>query len=516
MSEWMRTLADHYESIKQAYPHDKLIILFDIDGTILDMRYMILSVLRSCDRHHGTCYFKNLRIPDITIHESNMKKFIQEIVPEPQERHIINDWCMRHFWSTSAILESHRPFSGVMEVIRWFQIQPNTFVGLNTGRPDFIRRDTLHSLNRIGRQYKVHFDENLIFMNSDGWDSNIPQVKSAGIQFFRDAGYRVFAFIDNEPDNLGIVPDIDPDNEILLLHADTIFNSKRIRIPSNAISGTSYDITELITEDTIPSHIQFVWHGSNNSENLKQFFNSNVTWAEFTVCLDAMRESIILHDDVLDHVQRPYGEDCISLEELLIYFLDSKKSIKLDVKENGQLIDKLIELLRHFRFNDTRLWFSGKIEVLKENGFRTIAERFPGSILQCPIDYMAPLIESVPSRALSLLDTFSDWGINRFSLSWKTPNLHRVLDKLDTWGFEANIYNLPDLESFLKAVLLFPTSVTTDFTFLRWSQRNDHPVYYGDNHGHLPGAVSGSVNGVSDRHNGHNSPDIKTIQARSL
>jgi hypothetical protein len=30
MSEWMRTLAGHYEYINHTYPHDRLIILFDI------------------------------------------------------------------------------------------------------------------------------------------------------------------------------------------------------------------------------------------------------------------------------------------------------------------------------------------------------------------------------------------------------------------------------------------------------------------------------------------------------
>ncbi|MBN2515362.1 MAG: hypothetical protein JXC33_04945 [Deltaproteobacteria bacterium] len=482
MNEWMHKLAVHYESVKQTYSHDKLIILFDIDGTILDMRYMILYVLRSYDHYHDTRYFKNLRISDITIHESNINDFLLEILPAPDEWQVISDWCMHHCWSTSAILESHRPFAGVMEVIRWFQIQPNTFVGLNTGRPDFVKRDTLHSLNRIGMKHKVHFYDDLVFMNPGGWKSDIPQVKAAGIQYFKNAGYRVFAFIDNEPENLSVVSEVDPNNEILLLHADTIFKSKRVTIPSSAISGNTYDIKELVNKDKIPSHTQFVWHSINSSENLKQFLQSNVTWAEFSICLDVVRESIILYDDVLDHIQRPYGEDCISLEELLVHFQGSNKSMKLDLKENGLLLDKVVDLLQRFEFDNSHLWFNGKIETLKEKGFRKIAKAFPGSIIQCPIDYMVPLIMSIPSRALSILDMFHDWGINRFSVSWKTPDLHLVLDKIDTWGFEINIYNIPDLESFLKAVLLLPTSVTTDFTFLRWTHQKNHHVYNGDNH----------------------------------
>ena len=39
---------------------------------------------------------------------------------------------------------------------------------------------------------------------------------------------------------------------------------------------------------------------------------------------------------------------------------------------------------------------------------------------------------------------------------------------MDRWGFDINIYNVPDLESFLKAVLLQPRSVTSDFNFPKW------------------------------------------------
>ena len=50
------------------------------------------------------------------------------------------------------MLEAHRPFRGVLEVIRWFQLQPNTEVGLNSGRPEDLRAETLTTLNRLGAE----------------------------------------------------------------------------------------------------------------------------------------------------------------------------------------------------------------------------------------------------------------------------------------------------------------------------------------------------------------------------
>jgi len=39
---------------------------------------------------------------------------------------------------------------------------------------------------------------------------------------------------------------------------------------------------------------------------------------------------------------------------------------------------------------------------------------------------------------------------------------------MDRWGLDVNIYGVYDLESFLKAVLLMPCSVTSDFNFPKW------------------------------------------------
>ena len=41
----MRELALHYEILRNNYPNVKLLILFDIDGTLLDNRYTIRALL---------------------------------------------------------------------------------------------------------------------------------------------------------------------------------------------------------------------------------------------------------------------------------------------------------------------------------------------------------------------------------------------------------------------------------------------------------------------------------------
>ena len=245
MKNWMTELAAHYEASKRKYPNDKLLILFDIDGTILDMRYMVRHLLRTYDRNFGSGFFKNLTISEIKVHENQVAPLLTDLQIGLAEQERILDWYRAHAWSSSAILEAHRPFRGVLDVIRWFQMQPNTYVGLNTARPGRLRVDTLRSLNKLGREYKVRFDDRLLYMKNSAQDE-VTTAKVAGIHYFQQLGYRVIAFVDNEPENLEAVAEYDVTRDILLLHADTIFKSERNVLPIRAVSGQTYSLAALI------------------------------------------------------------------------------------------------------------------------------------------------------------------------------------------------------------------------------------------------------------------------------
>lgn len=67
-----------------------------------------------------------------------------------------------------------------------------------------------------------------------------------------------------------------------------------------------------------------------------------------------------------------------------------------------------------------------------------------------------------------LFRTLAEWGIDRLSLDWRTPQVREALDALERLGWPVNLYGVPDLESFLEAALLLPASVTADFSFPEW------------------------------------------------
>ncbi|MFB3104274.1 MAG: hypothetical protein ACE1ZA_05030, partial [Pseudomonadales bacterium] len=222
----MRTLAASYEAARSKCGEQPLILLSDIDGTILDMRHMVLSVLQSFDREHHTQHFGRLRREDITVHENHVDRLLEILnVPDTSRQEIL-DYYLERCWSAPVITEVHQPFQGVLEVIRWFQLQPNTKVGLVTGRPETLRESTLRSLNVLGKLHRVEFSSDLLYMNQFGWEG-AADAKVAGLRHFRDRGYFVFAFIDNEPNNLKALAK--EDENLLLLHANTMFESRPAR-----------------------------------------------------------------------------------------------------------------------------------------------------------------------------------------------------------------------------------------------------------------------------------------------
>ncbi len=62
-TDWMTELASHYEKVRDQHPQDRLIILFDIDGTILDSRHLVHHVLQAFDEEHGTSFSRGFKSP---------------------------------------------------------------------------------------------------------------------------------------------------------------------------------------------------------------------------------------------------------------------------------------------------------------------------------------------------------------------------------------------------------------------------------------------------------------------
>lgn len=464
----MRRLAVEYHRVRRKAPERKIMIVFDIDGTILDNRYVVDFVLKAHDRSHGTHYFDGLKLESIDFHEDDPHPVFERCGVPEAEREKIFHWYREHRWQRPYLLAAHHPYRGVLEVIRWFSIQPNTFVGLNTGRPEPLRNDTLRSLNELGKEFRVQFSSDRLFMGKGGWGKDIMEGKVQGIFHFEKKGYYVFAFIDNEPENLKAVAEAKLGHRILLLHADTIFQSSARHIPEETVGGNDYDLISLMAEENLPQHIQFVWRGVDSTVGLSQFLKSQVHWAELDIRQDPATGLLIIRRESLWEKPQEKGEEVLSLEPILEGLFSVGRGVKFHLREGGGVLQKLQELIQKKGFPQDCLWFHGSLPIFGEEGIASLSQSFPLSIRECPIGFLAPLILGAQQQAKETMAMLNKWGVNRFGLDWMTPDRGKILERLEAWGYAMDIENVFDLEAFLQAVLHLPKSITSEFLMTEW------------------------------------------------
>jgi hypothetical protein len=217
----------------------------------------------------------------------------------------------------------------------------------------------------------------------------------------------------------------------------------------------------------LPDDISLVWHGINDVENLHHFLSSPVQWGECDVRRDPSGELVLRHDPFSS--RRPAGDEPpLSLEDALAALAAAGRSVKLDLKEGANLLPDVTIQLEALGIPDDRVWFNASIEVLAADGFRALRSSFPGAIVQCPVDWLTPLVMVMPLQAREVLSVLTRWGIDRVSVAWWTSGLPDVLRRLQAWGCAVNLYGVPDLDAFLRAARLRPESLTADFNFPEW------------------------------------------------
>jgi hypothetical protein len=242
------------------------------------------------------------------------------------------------------------------------------------------------------------------------------------------------------------------------------------RSPSRGTAaGPQRELRPPIDEADLPDRVELAWHGVNDRANLRHFLASPVRWGECDVRRDPDGRLALRHDPFTSSAPPAAGGQPAGLmaDEFLGVALAAGKGVKLDVKE-PDITDELLELIARRGAAGRDLWFNGRVDVLGREAFRRLRRACPAATVQCPIDALAPVIMATPRRARAALDGLAEWGIDRFSLAWGTGPTAPLLDQIDRWGYEVNLYAVDDLDEFLRAVMLLPRSVTSDFNFPEW------------------------------------------------
>jgi hypothetical protein len=142
--------------------------------------------------------------------------------------------------------------------------------------------------------------------------------------------------------------------------------------------------------------VQFVWHGVNDEANLWQFLASGVGWAECDIRRDPLDRLVLRHDS-FEETPWHRAEHPFRLEACLQALGEQDRSVALDLKEGGEVIDRVLGVVAAMGIDDGRLWFNAQIEVLCEPGIRRLAEAHPGATISVPVDFLGPLLLAAPA-----------------------------------------------------------------------------------------------------------------------
>lgn len=459
---WMRELAFSYGYARNAYPRDDLLIVFDIDGTILGEGALVLELLESYDREHQTRHFAHLTSRDIRHPVTRIGEFLRGFGLRSEVIEDVSAWCIRLYVTDDTIVRMLGPRRGVLDVIRWFQLQERTFVALNTSRPEAFRKDTLRVLNELGRLYHGVFEDALVYMNR-GDEASTSKVK--GVRHFRDLGYRIVAVIDSDRENLEAVAKDGCSSEMLLIHTDIMTGEPSSRMPRRS-SGPACDISELVRQGDLPDRVEFAWHGVDDVGTLRRFLVSPVRWAELHVRRGPGGRTVLRKSSYSEIPLSPI-ESAPDLDDFLYVIRDAGRGVKLDLMDPG-LIPGVLSSVASLGFADDMMWLSVSPEEVRRGALLPVAREFPRSVRQCPADGLEGMVRISPGRVEGYLDEMARMGVNRFSVDWNTPCSRELVVYLQRRGYKVNIYRIPDLESFLQAALLEPDSITSYFNFPRW------------------------------------------------
>ncbi len=470
MASWLKALKKHHRQVRKQHETTKLVLLFRIDGVIFDFREVLIHALRAYDAIHETDFSQGLRKELIQTPSliDGIDYLLQLNYLTVTAREEIKKWIMARISHESFANDLPKPLNFSLDVLKWFISQQMTEIRLlyyeNT-YPDHVIRQTIES-NLRRKRIPTHSVRTI----------RIPETKpirglSKTVEQIEKEGRKVISFVDWDYGILEALANTPLREYMLFVHFspyDTTGIEQQRVINGLVREGAEFRLSSLITKEMLPAKVQLVWHGVNSQNNLRQFLDSNIRWAEIDVRDDIATGELILRHDGLEETPLHEEEQMLRFRDTLHLLLKRGRNVKIDFKTNRHVFMEVIDILQNEQVPANRLWFNSNIDCIGKKGFRTLREIFPSSIIQIPAEGVAPILRGMPEEGERLVAALKDIGINRFSFGWFTPHLGEILNEADRMGLSANIYGVFDLDSFLQAVLMEPASVTADFNFPEW------------------------------------------------
>jgi hypothetical protein len=225
MRDWIRVLLNHHEQSLRRFPDQRLLVLFDVDDTFLDMRLALASVLHAYDAAHGSAWFGALDPATLDPFGRGIEDILVRCRVPADEQPRVLAWHQHERRCDEMIRLAHAPYRGLLALAGWLHDQPRTGVGINSARPEFLRQDTLRCLNGLGVGHGLTFVDELAWFTPHGWRDDVCASKLAAIAQAQRRGERVIALIDSNPALLGCLAAADHGDDMLLLHSADLLHT---------------------------------------------------------------------------------------------------------------------------------------------------------------------------------------------------------------------------------------------------------------------------------------------------
>lgn len=440
-AHWLARLTAHVERQRRRHPFAELAVLIDVDGTLLDLRPGLLARLLAWDARQQRSTFAGLEAADLVPNEAGLRRLFDARGLDYAAREELLVDCERFCWSPEAVLGAHRPCLGMLEVLRWMQMQPGVYVVLNSSRAQERRDETVQALRTLCRHYGMGLAADRLHLAPSASGADPVEAKLAGIEHFRERGFVPVALVDDDPRAVARIERDLGDRDVLCL-AGTPFERRL-----EPVGETDGDAGS-------PRPVSVVWTDLESMDDLELFGAANVPWAQVRVGRNDCAQ--------LATVPRRGAE--IQLEELIGAFAQLGRGLRLCFDETSALT-RALDSIGVMRFPLDRVAVHLADDQQTDAWFQRLAAHVEGGVsVSADGGHLIPLARFAPDLASQALVRLVDAGVARLVLPADAPDVATFATYVRAAGLEVELaVEGASVSRYVDAVLRAPHAVSTDF-----------------------------------------------------
>ena len=204
--------------------------------------------------------------------------------------------------------------------------------------------------------------------------------------------------------------------------------------------------------------IEMVWHRANTEKEISAFLGSEVQWIECDARADPNGVVSVAHEPIVET-----GE-ALELTDWLSIVRDAGRSAKIDLKEDGVVLDGALEAISKVGLQDVDLWFNAAVEIPGgAEGFTRIRAAHTNARISCPLDTLGSYLLVAPP-AYEVVSHLRSWGVDWLCIGVCVDGVESLIPQLRRREWPINLWDVEDASDMRRALALSPNSITADLS----------------------------------------------------